>query len=415
MKIIFLTDQFPPERNVPATRTWEHVSRWAKAGHEVTIITTAPNHPEGKLLNGYKNRWYATEMMEAVKVIRVKSYITANKGVFKRTLDYLSFMVTGCIAAMFQPRPDVLVATSPQFFCAVAGWVAATVRRVPWVFELRDLWPESIVAVGAMKESLAIRALTWVEMSMYRSAARVVAVTNGLKQDLVDRGIDPDKIHVVRNGCDITRFYPRPKDETLLERFGLKGKFVAGYFGTIGMAAGVDTAVQAAELLQDRDDIMILLAGAGAEFENVQQLIKARGLRNIQLLPAFSQAEMPTVLSVLDAGLVMLKDKPLFRGAVSTKISESLASGKPVILSMPEGEATGLLDEYGFGLKVKAETPEEMANALRRLADDRALHGALAEKALTASRDFSRERSADALIQVLQGIVSEDGAHRRSA
>ncbi len=405
MKITFLTDQFPPERNVPATRTWEHVSRWVKAGHEVTIITTAPNHPEGKLLNGYKNRWYATEMMEGVKVVRVKSYITANQGVFKRTLDYLSFMVTGCVAALVQPRPDVLVATSPQFFCAVAGWVAASVRRLPWVFELRDLWPESIVAVGAMKESLAIRVLTWIEMSMYRSADRIVAVTNGLKQNLVDRGIDPAKISVVRNGCDITRFYPRPKDEALLDRYGLRNKFVAGYFGTIGMAAGVETAVQAAELLRDRDDIMILLAGAGAEYNRIDALIREKGLKNIQLLPAFNQADMPNTLSVLDAGLVMLKDKPLFRGAVSTKISESLASGKPVILSLPEGEATGLLDEYGFGLKVAPERPAEMAAALKRLADDKALREALGAKALEASKDFSRERSAEVLFEDLEMIA----------
>lgn len=410
MKITFLTDQFPPERNVPATRTWEHVSRWVKAGHEVTIITTAPNHPEGKLLNGYKNRWYATEVMEGVKVVRVKSYITANKGVFKRTLDYLSFMVTGGIAALFLPRPDVLVSTSPQFFCAVAGWLVSRIRRLPWVFELRDLWPESIVAVGAMKESMAIRILTWIEMSMYRSADRIVAVTNGLRQNLVDRGIDPGKISVVRNGCDITRFHPRPKDPALVARYGLEGKFVAGYFGTIGMAAGVDTAVQAAELLQGRDDIMILLAGAGSEFDAVGKLIRDKGLKNIQLLPAFAQADMPNVLSVLDAGLVMLKDKPLFRGAVSTKISESLASGKPVILSLPAGEATGLLDEYGFGLKVMPETPAEMAAALERLVDDKALCEAFGRKALAASKDFSRERSAKALLDILTGLTARQQA-----
>lgn len=405
MKIIFLTDQFPPERNVPATRTWEHVSRWVKEGHEVTIITTAPNHPEGKLLNGYKNRWYATEMMEGVRVVRVKSYITANQGVFKRTLDYLSFMVTGGVAALFQPRPDVLVSTSPQFFCAVAGWVVTRLRCLPWVFELRDLWPESIVAVGAMKESLAIRLLTWLEMTMYRAADRVVAVTNGLKQNLVDRGIDPGKISVVRNGCDTTRFYPRPKDEALLDRFGLRGKFVAGYFGTIGMAAGVETAVQAAELLRDRDDIMILLAGAGSEFNSIDKLIKEKGLTNIQLLPAFSQSEMPNTLSILDAGLVMLRDKPLFRGAVSTKISESLASGKPVILSLPEGEATGVLDHYGFGLKIHPERPSEMAEALKRLADDTKLRSELGARALEASKDFSRECSAESLLNTLKELV----------
>src|SRR5690606_13155154 len=136
----------------------------------------------------------------------------ANSGIFKRTLDYLSFMVTGGIAALFQPRPDLLVSTSPQFFCAVAGWVVSRMRRLPWVFELRDLWPASIVAVGAMGKSRVIAWLESLELRMYRAADLVVAVTNGLKADLVSRGIPADKIRVIRNGADTARFSPRPKD-----------------------------------------------------------------------------------------------------------------------------------------------------------------------------------------------------------
>ena len=155
--------------------------------------------------------------MGGVTVIRVKSYIAANEGFLKRILDYVSFMVTGGIVAMFQKRPDILITPSPQFFCAVAGWVVSRLRRLPWIFELRDLWPASIVAVGAMKEGIAIKTLYWMEMSMYRAADRVIAVTKGLKQDLVDRGIPSDKIVVVRNGADTNRFTPRPKDATFVE------------------------------------------------------------------------------------------------------------------------------------------------------------------------------------------------------
>jgi colanic acid biosynthesis glycosyl transferase WcaI len=184
MKILFLTDNFPPERNAPASRTHEHAIRWVRAGHEVTVITTAPNFPEGELLNGYRNRWYSREQIDGIRVIRVKSYITANDGFLKRTLDYMSFMVTGAVAALFQSRPDVLVSTSPQFFCAVAGWFVSRVRRLPWVFELRDLWPSAIVAVGAMRKGWSIRMLERLELAMYRAADLIVAVTQGLK-DLV--------------------------------------------------------------------------------------------------------------------------------------------------------------------------------------------------------------------------------------
>ena len=409
LNILFLTDNFPPERNVPAMRTWEHVSRWVKDGHKVTIITTAPNFPQGKPLAGYTNRWYMKEDMGGVTVIRVKSYIAANEGFLKRILDYVSFMVTGGIVAMFQKRPDILITTSPQFFCAVAGWVVSRLRRLPWIFELRDLWPASIVAVGAMKEGIAIKTLYWMEMSMYRAADRVIAVTKGLKQDLVDRGIPSDKIVVVRNGADTNRFTPRPKDATFVEKFGLQGKFVVGYYGTIGMGAGVQTAVDAGRVLRDRgrDDIVIMLAGAGAEYDEVEKSIQEQGLTNVKLLPPFDQADMPAVWSLLDAAIVMMKDRPLFRATISSKTFEALAMGMPVIMSLPAGEATGLVDEYGFGINVLPENPEDMANAIQKLADDPTLTKALGQKALEASRDFSRERSAGLVMDVVQDVMAE--------
>ena len=411
LNILFLTDNFPPERNVPAMRTWEHVSRWVKDGHKVTIITTAPNFPQGKPLAGYTNRWYMKEDMGGVTVIRVKSYIAANEGFLKRILDYVSFMVTGGIVAMFQKRPDILITTSPQFFCAVAGWVVSRLRRLPWIFELRDLWPASIVAVGAMKEGIAIKTLYWMEMSMYRAADRVIAVTKGLKQDLVDRGIPSDKIVVVRNGADTNRFTPRPKDATFVEKFGLQGKFVVGYYGTIGMGAGVQTAVDAGRVLRDRgrDDIVIMLAGAGAEYDEVEKSIQEQGLTNVKLLPPFDQADMPAVWSLLDAAIVMMKDRPLFRATISSKTFEALAMGMPVIMSLPAGEATGLVDEYGFGINVLPENPEDMANAIQKLADDPALTKALGQKALEASRDFSRERSAGLVMDVVQDVMASRG------
>ena len=409
LNILFLTDNFPPERNVPAMRTWEHVSRWVKDGHQVTVITTAPNFPQGKPLAGYKNHWYFKEDMGGGKVIRVKSYIAANEGFLKRILDYVSFMVTGGIAAMFQRRPDILISTSPQFFCAVAGWIVSRLRRLPWIFELRDLWPASIVAVGAMKEGLLIRMLYWIEMSMYRASDRVIAVTKGLRQDLVDRGIPGDKVVVVRNGADTNRFTPRPKDPALVEKLGLQGKFVVGYYGTIGMGAGVQTAVDAGAILRDRDDIVIMLAGAGAEYADVEKSIKEQGLTNVKLLPPFDQSEMPAVWSLLDAAIVMMKDRPLFKATISSKTFEALAMGMPVIMSLPAGEATGLVDEYGFGINVRPENPQDMAAAIQRLADNPELKAELGRKALEASKDFSRERSAGLVMDVVQDVMASRG------
>jgi hypothetical protein len=168
MHILFLTDNFPPETNAPASRTYEHAMRWVRAGHKVTVVTGAPNFPSGKIHAGYSNALWRRETMDGIDVVRVWTYITANEGFLKRTLDYVSFMVAAILASPFLPRPDIIVGTSPQFFTPCAALVVSWWRRRPFVFELRDLWPDSIVAVGAMRETLAIRLLRKLEYFLYR-------------------------------------------------------------------------------------------------------------------------------------------------------------------------------------------------------------------------------------------------------
>ncbi|WP_029859794.1 glycosyltransferase family 4 protein, partial [Vibrio parahaemolyticus] len=244
MHILFLTDNFPPEGNAPATRTYEHAIRWVRAGHKVTVVTCAPNFPEGKVFEGYKNTWYQKHDIDGINVVRVKTYITANEGFLKRILDYISFMITGFLAGLFQKKVDVIVATSPQFFCACAGWALSTAKRKPFVFELRDIWPASITAVGAMKDSFAIRMLEKIELFLYRKADSIISVTHSFKDELIKRGINGEKVDVVLNGVDLTRYKPTiGKDSELEIHYNLEGKFVAGYIGTHGMAHGLEHIV----------------------------------------------------------------------------------------------------------------------------------------------------------------------------
>src|SRR5260221_2199014 len=203
MHILFLTDNFPPETNAPASRTYEHANRWVAAGHRVTLVTTAPNFPGGRIFKGYRNHLWHRETMDGIEVIRLWTYITANEGFLRRTLDYVSFMAAAIIATPFLPRPDVIVATSPQFFTACAAYVMSRLKRKPWVFEVRDLWPDSIVAVGAMRESTAIRLLKRLEYFLYRRAAAIVSVTASFKSVLASNGIPPEKVRIVRNGADL--------------------------------------------------------------------------------------------------------------------------------------------------------------------------------------------------------------------
>ena len=229
MKILFLTENFPPETNAAATRVYERACYWIEAGHQVTVLTCAPNFPQGRLLDGYQNRWRQVEDMSGIRVVRVKSYITANEGIIRRTLDFVSFMMTAFFFGLFEKKPDVIAATSPQFFAAVAGWMLAGCRRRPFVFELGDLWPASIIAVGAMKDNLLLRLMERLELFLYRRSAAIAALTHAFKDNLVSRDIAPDKIAVVINGVDLKRYAPTARDADLAVEYDLADKFVIGY------------------------------------------------------------------------------------------------------------------------------------------------------------------------------------------
>ena len=402
MQILFLSDNFPPEGNAPATRLWEHATRWVKAGHSVTVITCAPNFPEGKLYAGYANRWHQVESMGGIRVVRVKTYITANEGFVKRTLDYLSFMVSAWIAGLFEKRPDVVVATSPQFFSACAGWALAAVRGLPFVFELRDLWPASIVAVGAMKKSLIIRLLERVEMFLYRRATSIVPVTPAFKRELIDRGVEANKIHVVLNGVDLSQYQPRPRSAALAAEIGIEGKFVVGYVGTHGLAHALNKVLEAATLLQRRSDIAILFVGGGADRARVEATVAQRRLSNVVLLDRQPKERMPEIWSLCDLVLVPLRDTPVFRTVIPSKIFECMGMGIPVLMSLPEGEATAIVRDTGCGVCVPPENPEAMAAAIEDLCADRERRDRLAAAASAAAPRYSRDEFARAMLRVLQ-------------
>lgn len=405
MRILFLSDNFPPEGNAPATRLYEHAIRWVRAGHEVTVITCAPNFPEGKLFPGYRNAWRQVEILEGIRVVRVKTYITANEGFLRRTLDYMSFMLMATLMSLFERRPDVVVATSPQFFCAIAGWMVSVLKWRPFVFELRDLWPASIIAVGAMRKSLLIRLLEKMELFLYRRAARIVSVTESFREDLASRGIPREKVEVVINGVDLQRYQPRPRDVELAREFGLEGKFVAGYMGTHGMAHALPKVVEAAERLLPRGDIAFFFAGAGADRARVERIVAERGLRNVRLIPRQPKERMPALWSLCDLAIVPLRDTPVFATVIPSKIFESWGMGVPVLMSLPEGEATGIVRSTGAGLCVPPENPAAMAEAIATLADSPGELARLRERAHACAPQFSRDVLAGRMLEVLLAVA----------
>lgn len=339
MHILFLSDNFPPEVNAPASRTFEHCRVWLREGHRVTVITCAPNFPAGRVFPGYRNRLWQREIIDGIEVIRVWSYIAANEGFVRRTLDYLSFMLAAFIAALFVRRVDVIVGTSPQFFTVCAAWAASFAKRRPWVFELRDLWPESIRAVGAMRSARLLAALERLELFLYRRADMIVAVTESFRENLIARGVDGGRIRVITNGVDMTRFRPVAKDPALLAELGLEGRFVAGYIGTMGAAHGLETMLQAAALLRARpggEEIHFLMLGGGAERRRLEAMRAEMALGNVTFLDFVPKEAVARYWSILDTGIVHLRPDPLFRTVIPSKLFECMGMGIPVLHGVEE-------------------------------------------------------------------------------
>jgi colanic acid biosynthesis glycosyl transferase WcaI len=404
LRILFLTENFPPETNAAATRVYERALYWVKWGHQVTILTCAPNFPEGRIYPGHENHWRKVEEMDGLRVVRVKTYMAANQGTLRRTLDFLSFMISAFVAGLFERRPDVIAATSPQFFAAVGGWALSAVRRRPFVFELGDLWPASIVAVGAMPPSLAMRLMEKLELFLYRRAAAVVALTHAFKQNLVTRGINAGKIAVVINGVDTWRYGPRDRDPALATEAGVTDKFVVGYVGTHGMAHALGNVLDTAERLQDDPTISFLLAGGGAEREALVNEAERRGLNNVIFLPRQPKNRMPAVWSLCDVALVHLKDSVVFRDVIPSKIFEAMAMGLPILMASPAGEASAILLADQAGLHVPAEDPYALSEAVQQLKNDPELLKYLAANSLRAAPGHSREAQARDMMVVLHRI-----------
>ncbi len=366
MRILFFSHYFPPEVNAPANRTFEHCRQWAAAGHDVTVVTCAPNCPDGALYDGYRNRLFQQEEMDGIRVVRVWTFLAANRGFARRVANYLTYLLSATLAAPFLPRPDVIVATTPQFFCGWAGVLAGLLRRAPLVLEVRDLWPDSIAAVGALKSRVALGLLGKLERLLYRSARRIVTVGPGYRANLIAKGVPPEKIAVVPNGVDLRRFAPRPRADELAARLGVAGKFVCSYIGTVGMAHGLEVVLGAAERLRGRSDIAFLIVGGGAQREALARAKEQRGLANVLFAGRQPREAVPDLLSITDAALIHLRSTPLFRTVLPSKLFEAMAAARPIILGV-EGDAADLLRRAQAGLAIPPEDPQALAQAVVRL------------------------------------------------
>ncbi len=401
MRILFLTDNFPPEVNAPATRTYEHCKEWVNQGADVTVITCFPNFPQGKVYDGYQNKRISRENVEGINVIRVWTYITANEGFIKRTLDYISFSFSAFFAGLFQ-KTDLIIATSPQFFTALAGRTLAFWKRKPWIMEVRDLWPESIKTVGAMNDNIFIRYFEKEELWCYKSASKIVTVTDAFKENLVRKGISPEKIHVVKNGANLDLYQPVEKDEQLLKELGIKGKTILGYIGTHGMAHKLDFLADCARQLENTNYHFLFL-GNGAEKQKLVDKVKHEQIKNITLLDSVPKNKVVNYLSIIDIALINLRKSDLFKTVIPSKIFENAAMQIPILLGV-DGEARSIVEQYEAGLFYEPENINDFLDKLEIIGTPEQ-YKKCQEGGLKLAKVFDRKKLAGELLTVVKNTA----------
>lgn len=399
----------------PAARVAELSRLWAGQGHDVTVLTGFPNHPTGIVPAEYHRklrRLITRERVDGINVVRTWLLPFPNRKSYERILNYGSFCLSAAATGVFLPRPDMVIATSPQLLVGLSGWWIARCKRTPFILEIRDLWPESLAAVGiTTADSLLHRGLAKIAGFLYRASDHIVVVTHAFEDYLVKHWQVPrDKISVVENGVDSGLFGPNCGDASIPKELGLEGKFVVSYIGTIGLAHGLETLVEAASQLQSAaPEIVFLLVGEGAEKQRLKCLLRERRLDNVHLLGQQPRERIPAYICASDACLVLLKKSELFQTVLPTKMLEFMACARPVILGV-DGEARKILQTAGAGLYVEPENPAELAKAVLHLAGDPSLRESLGRSGRRyIQQNFTRRQTASAYLHLLESLLAKDG------
>jgi glycosyltransferase involved in cell wall biosynthesis len=418
MKILYVSQYFPPEMGAPAGRASELSRLWVEDGHEVTVLTGFPNHPTGIVPPEYRSKFrrlVSRENVDGVNVVRTWLLPFPNRKARERMLNYSSFCLSAATTGLFLDRPDLVIASSPQLLVGLSGWWLARCNGAPFIFEVRDLWPESLAAVGvATSNSMLHRSLAKIAGFLYRSCERLVVVTPAFKKYLIEHWRVPEeKIFVVENAVDANLFSRHRLGVDLKRKLGAEEKFVVSYIGTMGNAHGLETLVEAATVLHESaPNVLFLLVGEGAEKARILSLARSRGLTNMRFVDQQRREKIPAYINASDACLVLLKRAELFKTVLPTKMLEFMACARPVILGV-DGHARSVMEQANAGIFVPPEDPATLAEAVARLAANPALCESLGRNGRRhVLQYFSRQQTARLYLDILQDLL---GSERRAA
>jgi colanic acid biosynthesis glycosyl transferase WcaI len=407
-RALIISDRFTPEVSAASTRLHAHAKRWVKSGWDVDVLTCAPNFPRGKVFPGYKNRLYQRELLDGITVHRIWSYMAPNRGKFRRLLDYFSFNVSARASLKMVPRPDVILASSPPINVAWIAQAAARHFGVPWVFEVRDLWPASIRAVGISKGYL-LQFVERQELALYKDAASIIVLTDAFKADLMHRGVQEAKISVVTNAVEPENFSYSYGRTQARHNLGLPiDKFVVGFVGTVGLAQGASTFVSVAASLEHRTDIYFVVVGEGAERPIIEKAAIDMKLTNIEFRDFVAHEKVPEILSALDVGAVLLKNDPVFETVIPSKIFEIMAARRPIVAAV-RGQAKQVIEALGGGVCVAPEDATAFSQAILTLAEDISYASDLGQAGcLAVTEKYNRDKLAADALQVLRAHVDRN-------
>ncbi|MFA5812798.1 MAG: glycosyltransferase family 4 protein, partial [bacterium] len=359
---------YPPEMGAPQARISEMAREWVRQGHDVTVLTGIPNHPNGIVPPEYRGKIFMEEEVEGVRVWRHWLYATPNRGMLKKTLSHISFMLSVVALSFFRgKRPDVIVVSSPNFFAAISAYVISRLRRAPFIFEVRDLWPGIFIELGVLKNRRIIRMLEMLELFLYRKAAAVVPVTKGFADDMVRRGIPREKIEVITNGADLERYGPAPVQREMRTGAGIpEESFLVMYMGAHGLSHGLRKIIDAAELLRSDKTVHFAFVGEGGEKYHIERIAKERNLGNVSFIPGQPKERVPSYYHMADVCLVPLKNIDGFSAFIPSKMFEIMGCGRPIIASL-RGEPAEILSKSGSAVVIPPEDPESLVEAIMKL------------------------------------------------
>jgi glycosyltransferase involved in cell wall biosynthesis len=407
LRIMLITEYFPPEIGAGSTRAYELARRWSQRGTDVTVVTGFPDYPDGIIPESYRGHVLLREKIDTINVVRTYIYAAPNKGFLKRSISYVSFMFSSILqGTIATKKQDLLVASSPPFLVGVAGFVISRLKRIPFIFEVRDIWPASIVQLGQIKNKMIIHLLEWIELFLYRRAAKVVCVTDSFVEDIKARGIPESKMAVIKNGVDLVFFKPDSLNLELQNQLNLKGKTVVSYIGTHGLSHALDKILDAASLLHNHKELVFLFIGDGAEKEKLIKKSQLLKLNNVRFLASVNKSELSKYYSISDILLVPLRGIPLFKTVIPSKIFEIMAVKKPILLSV-DGESRQIVEEAGAGMFVEPENPQDLKDKILELiANPEKVKNMGENGRLYVEKYFDRDRLADQYLDLIESIVT---------